>query len=202
MPGAFLFSSSMKRCFCFSWKIALMSLFDLVGGAQIAAILVLAQRGLEELYSARNTRRLLAAGGHEEGSDFYPVVAATHLAWIASLGFLISPSAPIIWPLIAYYLALQVVRYLVIGSLGRFWTHRIVTLPGAPIHRSGPYRYVAHPNYAVTLIETFVLPLAFGALALAVIMTALWWVVLAVKIKLEDEALCSRRATQRSTATK
>jgi methyltransferase len=170
-----------------------MLLSDAIGGPQIAAILLLAQRGLEELYSARNTQRLLAAGGHEEGSAYYPVVAATHLAWIASLAFLISPAAPIIWPLIAYYLALQVVRYWVIASLGRFWTHRIITVPGAAIARAGPYRYVAHPNYAVTLIETFVLPLAFGALALAVIMTALWWVVLATKIRLEDEALLSRR---------
>lgn len=48
----------------------------------------------------------------------------------------------------------------------------------------------------------FVLPLAFGALALAVIMTALWWVVIATKIKLEDQALAARRASQRSTATK
>ena len=102
---------------------------------------------------------------------YYPVVAATHLAWIASLAFLISPQAPVIWPLIACYLALQVVRYWVIASLGRFWTHRIITVPGAPITRTGPYRYVSHPNYAVTLIETFVLQLAFGALALAVIMT-------------------------------
>jgi isoprenylcysteine carboxyl methyltransferase (ICMT) family protein YpbQ len=54
----------------------------------------------------------------------------------------------------------------------------------------------------VTIIETFVLPLAFGALALAVIMTALWWVVIATKIRLEDEALAARRAPQRSMATK
>ena len=46
------------------------------------------------------------------------------------------------------------------------------------------------------------LPLAFGALALAVIMTALWWVVLSVKIKLENEALAVRRPSQRSTAAK
>ncbi|HET7446847.1 MAG TPA: isoprenylcysteine carboxylmethyltransferase family protein [Methyloceanibacter sp.] len=121
------------------------------------------------------------------------MVAATLLAWIASLAFLISPQAPVIWPLIACYLALQVVRYWVIASLGRFWTHRIITVPGAPITRTGPYRYVSHPNYAVTLIETFVLQLAFGALALAVIMTSLWWVVLGTKIKLEDAALSSRR---------
>jgi isoprenylcysteine carboxyl methyltransferase (ICMT) family protein YpbQ len=37
------------------------------------------------------------------------------------------------------------------------------------------------------------LPLAFGALAIAVIMTALWWVVLGVKIELENEALVKRR---------
>jgi hypothetical protein len=46
---------------------------------------------------------------------------------------------------------------------------------------------------AVTIIETFVLPLAFGALALASIMTVLWWVVISTKIKLEDEALGPRR---------
>ena len=167
-----------------------MSLSDLIGGPQVAAVLVLAQRGLEEIHSARNTRRLLAEGGHEEDAIYYPVVAAPHLAWIASLAFLISPQAPVIWPLIACYLALQVVRYWVIASLGRFWTHRIITVPGTPITRAGPYRYVSHPNYAVTLIETFVLQLAFGALALAVIMTSLWWVVLGTKIK--DAALSSR----------
>lgn len=171
-----------------------MALFDHIGAPQIAALLILAQRGLEELYSAQNTGRLLAAGAHEEAKVYYPVVAATHLAWIASLFFLVSPDAPVIWPLIGYYLALQVVRYWVIASLGRFWTHRIITLPGGPIARGGPYRYLPHPNYAVTIIETFVLPLAFGAIALAIIMTTLWWTVLDTKIKLEDEALRPRRS--------
>lgn len=179
-----------------------MPVFGVIGAAQIAALLVLAQRGLEELYSAHNTRALLAQGASEVGRTFYPVVAATHLAWIASLFLLIPPGAPIIWPLIAYYLLLQLIRYWVIANLGRFWTHRIIALPGAPIVRRGPYRYMSHPNYAVTIIETFVLPLAFGALALAIIMTALWWTVIATKIRIEDEALASRRGSHRSTATK
>ncbi len=179
-----------------------MVLLGVIGAPQIAALLVLVQRGAEELYSARNTRALIAAGAREVGCEFYPVVAATHLAWIASLFFLIPANAPIVWPLVGYYLVLQVVRYWVIGSLGRYWTHRIITLPGAPIGRRGPYRFLSHPNYAVTIVETFVLPLAFGALALAVIMTALWWVVIATKIRLEDEALALRRLPQRSTATK
>lgn len=106
------------------------------------------------------------------------------------------------WPLIAYYLVLQIVRYWVIGSLGRYWTHRIITLPDAPVVTRGPYRYLSHPNYAVTIVETLVLPLAFGALALGAIMTALWWTVLNTKIRLEDEALQSRRGSQSSTARK
>ena len=109
-----------------------MNYFDLIGPPQLAALLVLLQRAAEEVYSARNTLRLRIAGAHEDGGAFYPVVAATHLAWIASLFFLVPPEAPIIWPLLAYYLALQIVRYWVIASLGRYSTHRIITLPGAP----------------------------------------------------------------------
>lgn len=173
-----------------------------IGLPQLAALLVLLQRGLEELYSARNTKALLAAGAHEVGGAFYPVVAATHLAWIASLFFLISPAAPVVWPLIGYYLVLQVVRYWVIASLGPFWTHRIISLPEAPLTVRGPYRYLRHPNYAVTIIETFVLPLAFGAVALATIMTALWFVVLDCKMRLEDRSLDLRSADQRSSTKK
>ncbi|HEX6830506.1 MAG TPA: isoprenylcysteine carboxylmethyltransferase family protein [Methyloceanibacter sp.] len=170
-----------------------MAVLDLIGAPQVAAILLVAQRGLEELYSARNTKALIALGAHEVGRGFYPVVAATHLAWIASLFFLVPADAPMLWPLIVYYLALQLVRYWVIFTLGRFWTHRIFTLPGAPVVARGPYRYLRHPNYAVTIVETFVLPLAFGALALATIMTALWWTVLAYKMRLEDEEMDVRR---------
>ena len=169
-----------------------MVLFASIGAPQIAALLVLAQRGLEELYSARNTKSLLAQGAYEVGADYYPVVAATHLAWIASIFFLIPAGAIVLWPLIVYYLVLQIIRYWVIGRLGRYWTHRIIAVPNTPRIVRGPYRYLRHPNYALTIVETFVLPLAFGAVSLAVIMTALWWTVIEYKIRLEDEALALR----------
>jgi methyltransferase len=168
---------------------------ELIGPPQIAALAVLVQRGAEELYSQRNTRRLLREGGHEAGHDYYPLVAVTHLAWIASVFFLIPPTAPIHWPALLLYLALQIARYWIIGSLGRYWTHRIITLGGAPIVRRGPYRYVRHPNYAVACAETLLLPLAFGSLALAIIMTAIYAAAIRYKIVLEEQALAPRRAT-------
>jgi methyltransferase len=179
-----------------------VTITEFIGAPQIAAVVVLAQRGLEELHSARNTKQLLAAGAHEAGADYYPVVAATHLAWIASLFFLVPADATVLWPLIVYYLVLQIFRYWVIVSLGPYWTHRIIAVPNAPLIARGPYRYLRHPNYALTIVETFVLPLAFGALALACIMTVLWWVVLAYKMKLEDQSLDPRRKPQSSAMMK
>ena len=177
-------------------------LADWLGPAQVAALLVLAQRGLEELYSQRNTRTLIAAGAVEAGRSYYPVVAVAHLAWIASIFFLIPAYASLNWPLLALFLLLQVARYWAIGTLGRYWTHRIITLAEAPVVKSGPYRWLKHPNYAVTLAETLLLPSVFGAFALGIIMTAVWAAVIRYKIELEDAALAERRAAQSSSIAK
>ena len=80
------------------------TVMDQLGPAQIAAILVLVQRGAEELLSQRNTRRLLAEGAREEGREYYPVVAVTHLAWIAALYLLVPVNAAISVPLLVAYL--------------------------------------------------------------------------------------------------
>ena len=132
-------------------------------------------------------------GGREAGRDYYPVVATTHLAWIASLAFLVPPTAPVVLLPLAAFLMLQPVRYWIIGTLGRYWTHRIITLERAPIVRDGPYRFVRHPNYAVTIAETFLLPLVFAHAAVAVIFGCVWSAVLYYKILLEDAALAARR---------
>ncbi len=163
-----------------------------IGPPQIAALLILIQRGAEEIHSARNTKALLARGAREEGASYYPVVAVTHLGWIAGLFFLIPPDTQTIWPLIGLYVVLQVARYWVIATLGPYWTHRIITTDDAPMASSGAYRFVKHPNYAITVAETLLLPSAFSAVALALIMTAIWVAVLHYKIRLEEAALAKR----------
>lgn len=166
---------------------------DNFGPPQFAALLILLQRGLEEFHSQKNTRRLLQHGAAETGRDYYPVVAVTHLAWIASLAFLIPSNAPLYVMPLFFYLALQPIRYWIIGTLGQYWTHRIINLEKATIVTRGPYRFFHHPNYAVTLAETMLLPLAFGQFALSGIFSILWGVVLHYKIHLEDGALAKRR---------
>ena len=79
-----------------------------------------------------------------------------------------------------------------IATLGPYWTHRIITIDDAPIVSSGAFRFLKHPNYAITVAETLLLPSAFSAVALALIMTAIWVAVLSYKIRLEHAALATR----------
>ena len=85
------------------------------------------------IHSRRNTRRLLAEGGHEVGTGHYPLIVGLHAAWLLALLLLVPSEAPVNWPLLALFLALQAARLWVLASLGRFWTTRIVILPGAPL---------------------------------------------------------------------
>lgn len=169
-------------------------LLEPLGPAQIAALIVLGQRGLEEMYSRRNRRLLLARGAVETDPTYYRVVAVTHLAWLAAVFLLIPRTADVIWPLLLVYAVLQVARYWVIATLGPFWTHNVMTLDSAPVVTGGPYRWFKHPNYIVAVLEVLVLPAAFGYYALGVIMAAISAVVLGYKAKLEDVAIAARRA--------
>jgi len=158
-------------------------------------IAVVAVARLAELvYATRNTRALLAQGGVEIGRNHYVMIVLLHALWLASLWIFVPADAAISWPWLAVFVILQGLRVWVIASLGRFWTTRIVTLPGAPLVRRGPYRFVRHPNYLVVAGEILVLPLVFGAWRIALVFTLLNLAILAWRIRVEEQALAPRRA--------
>jgi methyltransferase len=144
---------------------------------------------LGELWlSNRNTRRLLARGGHEVGASHYPLIVAVHVLWLGTLWWL-APMRPIDGFWLAVFALLQVTRIWVLATLGPRWTTRIIILPGAQLVRGGPYRFVNHPNYAVVIGEIASLPLAFGLWPLALIFTVLSGAVLAIRVREENRAL-------------
>ena len=102
--------------------------------------------------------------------------------------------APVHWPLIAAYLAVQAGRAWVIATLGRFWTTRVIDMPAAPLVRRGPYRWCRHPNYVVVVLEVALLPLAFGAWEIALAFSLANLAVLAWRLKIENAALARRVA--------
>jgi methyltransferase len=150
--------------------------------------LVTLQRIAELAMARRNTGRLLARGAVESGADHYPVIVGLHAAWLAGLwwwGW--NRPADLGW--LAIYVVLQGLRIWTIVSLGERWTTRIITLPGEPPVRRGPYRFFAHPNYAVVAAEIAVLPLVFHMPAYALLFSALNASILWVRIRAEVRAL-------------
>jgi methyltransferase len=156
------------------------------------------QRLAELIIARRNTRSLLARGAHEVAPGHYPLIVAVHALWLASL-WLLAPGNPILWPLIALFLLLQMARLWVLVTLGDRWTTRIIVLPGAPLVASGPFRFVRHPNYLVVIAEIAVLPLAFGLWEVALIFSLLNAAVLGIRIKAEEKALQRAAAATKET---
>jgi len=154
---------------------------------------IVLQRLIELLIARYNTRRLLEEGAKEHGARHYPVIVVLHMAWIASLVIFVPYNAPLNWLLLAVFVVLQLARVWVLMSLGRYWTTRIITVPDEPLVRRGPFRWVSHPNYMVVEAEIIVVPLIAGAWKLAVVFGALNALVLAWRIRLEEQALAPRR---------
>jgi methyltransferase len=158
--------------------------------AYLILALVTLQRGGELVLAERNTRRLLGRGAREFGRRHYPFIVLIHAAWLVVL-WLLGPGQPIhLLPLFAF-VVLQAARVWVIATLGERWTTRIIVEPGAPLVRSGPYRWFNHPNYLVVIGEIAVLPLVFGLVEIAVIFSLLNAVVLSIRMREENRALAS-----------
>ncbi|MEE8534573.1 MAG: isoprenylcysteine carboxylmethyltransferase family protein [Kiloniellales bacterium] len=160
---------------------------------QVLALLVAVQRLIEMAHATRNARRLLAEGGIEYGARHFPLFVVLHGAWLVAVFALVPPEAPVSWPLLALYGLLQVGRAWVLVTLGRYWTTRVITVPGAPLVCRGPYRLMRHPNYLVLAGEIAVLPLAFGAWEIALVFSLANAALLAWRIRVEDAALAPRR---------
>jgi methyltransferase len=156
--------------------------------APVILAAVTAQRLVELAIARRNTRRLLARGGVESGAAHYPLLVVLHAAWLGGL-WALAWARPAQAGWLAAYLALQALRAWTLVSLGERWTTRILTLPGEPLVRRGPYRFLSHPNYVVVTGEIAVLPLVFGLEGYAALFTALNAAVLWVRIRAENAAL-------------
>jgi len=146
------------------------------------------QRAAELVLASRNTSRLLARGAREAGAEHYPILVGLHAAWLAGLWWW-AWAKPADHGWLAVYVVLQGLRLWTLLSLGERWTTRIIVLPGAPLVRRGPYRLMAHPNYAVVAAEIAVLPLVFHMPAYAALFTALNASILWVRIRAEAAAL-------------
>ncbi len=155
--------------------------------------LVAVQRIGELVLDRSNTTALLSRGGEEHGAGHYKFFILLHAAWLVSLVIWVVLTRPEPnWFLLCLYVMLQGVRLWVLRTLGPYWTTRIITVPTAPLIKSGPYRFVRHPNYVVVVCEIALLPLVFGGWQIAVVFSVLNAALLLVRIRAENSVLASR----------
>jgi len=155
--------------------------------------LVVFQRFGELVLANRNTQRLKARGAVETGADHYRYIVLLHAAWLMAVLWLLPAPLVIHWIWIGVFVLMQAARAWVIVTLGPYWTTRIVSLPGAPLIKTGPYRFLRHPNYLIVAVEILALPLAFGEVLVGIVFSIANAAMLFWRIREENLALNSRR---------
>ena len=160
------------------------------------------QRLYELRHSRRNQRKLEAIGGREHHPESFRNVAALHGLFLTAL---LVESYPWRLPVdgrtvfcLAALALLSGLRYWCISALGDYWNVRIVVVPGAAAIRTGPYRYLRHPNYLAVALEFLFLPLLLRAPVTLAVFLLPGLLVLRQRIRLEEQAL--RENTDYETA--
>ena len=156
--------------------------------------LVALQRLIELAHARSNTARLRRRGAVEADAGAYPLYVLLHASWLTSLAVFVPAATPPELAVDRHICRSPTGPDLGDRELGRYWTTRIISLPDAPLVRTGPYRYFRHPNYLLVVAEIAVLPLAFGAAAIAAIFSMLNLMLIARRVWIEDRVLAPRRA--------
>ncbi len=159
----------------------------------IVGIVVL-ERLFELVLARRNVHHQLDRGGIEYGAGHYPVMVLLHsallLGCLTETWFLDRPFIPgLAFPMIGVLILSQALRYWVVVTLGRRWTIRVIVVPGDVRVRTGPYRFLPHPNYLAVVAEGIALPLIHSNWITAIVFSVANALLLTTRIKIEDVAL-------------
>lgn len=156
---------------------------------------LMALERLAELVIAKNNLRWSRQrGGYEVGFGHYPFMVVLHTGLLA--GCLLEvwlggrPFLPTLgWPMLAFVVGSQALRWWCIRTLGRQWNTRIVIVANLTRVTGGPYRWLSHPNYVAVVVEGAALPLVHSAWITALVFTGLNAALLRVRIRRENDAL-------------
>ncbi len=167
---------------------------------------VILQRVVELLIARKNEQWMRRQGAYEVGAEHYPIMLLLHIGFFVTFYLevsILNRMLPSMWTILfIIFLVAQFIRIWCLVTLGKFWNTKIIILPGTNIVRSGPYRWIRHPNYAVVATEFLILPLLFGATFTAILFSILNLWMLSVRIPIEEQALKVATNYQESFETK
>lgn len=161
----------------------------------IVIAVVILQRIIELVISKRNEKWLLSQGAVQYGAEHYKYIVLMHTCFFL---FLIqeyifgneSKNLNILnYSFLVFFMILQIGRLWVLTSLGKYWNTKIYRIKKRSLVKTGPYKFIKHPNYAIVVMEIFVLPMIFNLYYTAIIFTIWNGIMLTIRIKEENKAL-------------
>jgi len=159
---------------------------------------LLVQRVSELLLAKRNERVARVKGAVEYDEKGYKVIVLMHIFFFISLiseYILLARTLSNFWvPLLILFIIAQILRYWAISTLGYYWNTKILVTPNTSPIRTGPYKYLNHPNYLSVILEIAVIPLIFSCYITSMIFTLLNLVLLKRRMRIEDQALSTMKA--------
>lgn len=152
--------------------------------------IVIAGRLFELWIAAHNESWMKQHGGIEVGKGHYKLFVVMHAMFFLSLILELQYiSVTFYVALFIIFMFVQLCRIWCITSLGKFWNTKIIVLPSVAVIKTGPYKYMKHPNYVIVFAELFALPAMFGAMWTASVFPLLHICLLSIRIPQEDKAL-------------
>jgi methyltransferase len=160
----------------------------------IAGFLVCGFMVVEARRAARNERAQHARGGVEPAGDVYPIMQVSYpalfLAMMLEAALRPAPSSDAWFTVgLIVFAASKALKWWAILTLGPYWTFRIIVVPGTVAIRSGPYRFLRHPNYVAVAGEIVSVALMTGARVSGPVSLLVFGALMLRRVAVENRAL-------------
>lgn len=101
-------------------------------------------------------------------------------------------SGNIFYIIAAILVVAQIIRWVAIFTLGRYWSVDVYEMKKHAVINSGLYSYIKHPNYLAVIMELFFLPLLLGCPVTLVLGSVVNLFILKRRIAMEEGALINQ----------
>jgi methyltransferase len=159
----------------------------------LVAALVFVPMAIEARVSAAHERTLRAQQAIEPADD---VIGMMQVAYPGAFLLMLieeivrgAPDAGWLTAGLALFAAAKALKYWAIAALGSRWTFRVLVPPGGHRIATGPYRWLAHPNYIAVAGELTAVAIATGAVITGPIATLAFILLMRRRVAVEERAL-------------
>lgn len=159
----------------------------------VLAAVVVAAMILEARVSTAHDRQLRARGAIEPPGDVFKAMQ------IAYPGAFVLMLAEGVWRGVTIdrafgigvviFAVAKLLKYWAIATLGDRWTFRVLVPPGSVTTRSGPYRWLRHPNYLAVAGELAGIAIAAHAVVTGIPAVAGFGWLMLKRVGIEERAL-------------